>query len=115
MIVDDVRPKDMLFGMKKLGRQIFLNLFIGGKSCLDYHEDGCKTPQKIRGNSILFEGDGRSAPKYMFVGQEIYMFDTEDKNDYNVGPSGIPYPFAYSEKKYLLHASSNKYSLYTNK
>ena len=70
-------------------------VFIGkssGKSDLSDH-----TPAEARhyiGNSILLE---LSAKKYMYIGSEIYEFQTEDKIEsyYSlVGNNDVPYPIA---------------------
>jgi len=70
-------------------------VFVGKSSGNSYMSD--HTPSKAKefiGNSILLEV---SAKKYMYIGTEVYMFETEDKIEsyYSlVGNNDVPYPIA---------------------
>ena len=70
-------------------------IFVGKSSGKSYMSD--HTPSKAKefiGNSILLE---LSAKKYMYIGTEIYTFETEDviESYYSlVGNNDVPYPIA---------------------
>ena len=81
----------------------YVKIFIGKDCCVDDDKEIVNTTSKKNylGNSILFE---IREQEYIFVGKTIYYFNTKPNKDKivkfisNMGPNGVPYPFAYGEK-----------------
>ncbi len=79
---------------KKLFEITAKQIFIGKKSKAGGY-DGLP-PSKAVGNSILLK---LSTGKYMFIGHEIFEFQTVDREDIqeyysDIGNSDVPYPYA---------------------
>ena len=84
-----------------------LNIFIGKSHLNDMTEfSGARDDSKWDGNSILLELrdgtlDKASTSSYMFIGECVYTFETEDKIikfTSNVGNNQVPYVVAYGER-----------------
>ena len=82
-----------------------IKVFIG-KSCLNYMTEfsGARDDKYWDGNTILLQ---LKENKYMFIGEEIYTFTTQNdkiiKYISNMGNNNCSYPIAYGEKNiYLL-------------
>lgn len=78
--------------------EIYSDLVLQIKDFLGYWFGFDTTPHKFHGNSILIQ---LRTDKYVYVGNEIYAFMTDEKIiDYlsPVGNSDVPYPVAYGKK-----------------
>lgn len=88
------KDKDKMYSIDVLSQKNCRNIYVG--------ED--EAYPQFDGNSILLE---TSVPKrYIFIGHEIYFFETNDTiTDYKspIGNSDVPYPYAFGiDNTYLM-------------